>query len=53
MIANKPVASIATCQLARTAELRPIPSIWATSPPWVNPSDDQFIDVALRELLAG
>ncbi|MGO9266575.1 MAG: alpha/beta fold hydrolase [Candidatus Binataceae bacterium] len=36
------------------AELRPIPSIWGhVAALGVNPPDDQFIDAALRELLAG
>ena len=36
------------------AELRPIPSIWGHVAAFgVNPPDDEFIDAALRELLAG
>ena len=36
------------------AELRPIPSIWGHGAAFgVNPPDDEFIDAALRELLAG
>jgi homoserine O-acetyltransferase/O-succinyltransferase len=35
------------------AELRPIPSIWGHLAPFgANPPDNEFIDVALRELLA-
>jgi len=36
------------------AELRPIPSIWGhIAASGMNPPDDEFIDAALRELLAG
>ena len=40
-------------ELMPNAELRPIPSIWGHAAGLgVNPSDNEFIDTALRELLA-
>lgn len=40
-------------ELMPNAELRPIPSIWGHAAGFgVNPSDNEFIDAALRELLA-
>jgi homoserine O-acetyltransferase/O-succinyltransferase len=40
-------------ELMPNAELRPIPSIWGHAAAFgINPADNEFIDAALRELLA-